>query len=88
VVGVSSLAAGHLTLVPALRDELAKLDAAEIMVVVGGVIPPSDVQTLRDMGAAAVFPPGTVIAEAAADLLRRLDEQRNEHDHEPPTTTE
>ncbi|WP_436786538.1 methylmalonyl-CoA mutase [Yinghuangia sp. YIM S10712] len=85
VVGVSSLAAGHLTLVPALRDELAKLDAAEIMIVVGGVIPPSDVQELLDMGAAAVFPPGTVIADAAADLLRRLDGRSSD---EPPTTTE
>ncbi|MCF2529779.1 methylmalonyl-CoA mutase [Yinghuangia soli] len=72
VVGVSSLAAGHLTLVPALREELAKLDAGEIMVVVGGVIPPSDVQPLLDMGAAAVFPPGTVVSDAAVDLLKRL----------------
>ncbi|UGQ14471.1 methylmalonyl-CoA mutase [Yinghuangia sp. ASG 101] len=85
VVGVSSLAAGHLTLVPALRDELAKLDAAEITIVVGGVIPPADIQELRDMGAAAVFPPGTVIADAAADLLRHLNDQLG---HEPPTTTE
>ncbi|MGA4543344.1 methylmalonyl-CoA mutase [Uniformispora flossi] len=75
VVGVSSLAAGHLTLVPALREELAKLDAAEIMVVVGGVIPPADVQPLLDMGAAAVFPPGTVISDAAVDLLKRLYDQ-------------
>lgn len=75
VVGVSSLAAGHLTLVPALREELAKLDAGEIMVVVGGVIPPSDVQPLLDMGAAAVFPPGTVISDAAVDLLKRLYDQ-------------
>lgn len=69
------LAAGHLTLVPALREELAKLDAGEIMVVVGGVIPPSDVQPLLDMGAAAVFPPGTVISDAAVDLLKRLYDQ-------------
>jgi methylmalonyl-CoA mutase len=58
VVGVSSLAAGHLTLVPELRDALAKLGRSDIMVVVGGVIPPEDMQTLLDMGAAAVFPPG------------------------------
>ncbi len=73
VVGVNSLAAGHLTLVPELREELAKLDRADIMVVVGGVIPPADVPTLLEMGAAAVFGPGTVIAEAAVKLLEKLN---------------
>ncbi|SEK26338.1 heterodimeric methylmalonyl-CoA mutase large subunit precursor [Blastococcus sp. DSM 46786] len=72
VVGVSSLAAGHLTLVPALRDALAGLGADDVLIVVGGVIPPDDVPTLKEMGAAAVFPPGTVIAEAAQELLRTL----------------
>jgi len=72
VVGVSSLAAGHLTLVPSLRDALAELGADDVLVVVGGVIPPDDVPTLKEMGAAAVFPPGTVIADAAQDLLRTL----------------
>ncbi len=72
VVGVSSLAAGHLTLVPALRDALAGLGADDVLVVVGGVIPPDDVPALKEMGAAAVFPPGTVIAEAAQELLRTL----------------
>ncbi|MGY1841872.1 MULTISPECIES: methylmalonyl-CoA mutase [unclassified Modestobacter] len=72
VVGVSSLAAGHLTLVPALRDALAELGADDVLIVVGGVIPPDDVPTLQEMGAAAVFPPGTVIAEAAQQLLRTL----------------
>jgi methylmalonyl-CoA mutase len=72
VVGVSSLAAGHLTLVPALRDALAELGAEDLLIVVGGVIPPDDVPTLKEMGAAAVFPPGTVIAEAAQELLRTL----------------
>ena len=72
VVGVSSLAAGHLTLVPALRDALAELGADDVMIVVGGVIPPDDVPTLKEMGATAVFLPGTVIAEAAQDLLRQL----------------
>jgi methylmalonyl-CoA mutase len=72
VVGVSSLAAGHLTLVPALRDALAELGADDVMIVVGGVIPPDDVPTLKEMGAAAVFLPGTVIAEAAQDLLKQL----------------
>ena len=72
VVGVNSLAAGHLTLVPALRDALADLGRPDIMIVVGGVIPPADVPVLHEMGAAAVFGPGTVIADAALDLLRRL----------------
>jgi methylmalonyl-CoA mutase len=75
VVGVSSLAAGHLILVPALRDALAELGAEDILVVVGGVIPPDDVPTLKEMGAAAVFPPGTVIADAAQDLLGTLSER-------------
>ena len=72
VVGVSSLAAGHLTLVPELRAELERLERPDIMVVVGGVIPPADVPTLHEMGAVAVFGPGTVIAEAAVDLLAKL----------------
>ncbi|MCF6507952.1 methylmalonyl-CoA mutase [Blastococcus sp. MG754426] len=75
VVGVSSLAAGHLTLVPALRDALAELGADDVLIVVGGVIPPDDVPTLKEMGAAAVFPPGTVIAEAAQELLRTLSQR-------------
>nr|WP_235921835.1 methylmalonyl-CoA mutase [Lentzea tibetensis] len=74
IVGVSSLAAGHLTLVPALREELAKLGREDIMIVVGGVIPPQDFDELYAAGAAAIFPPGTVIADAAADLLRKLAE--------------
>ncbi|MEU7321907.1 methylmalonyl-CoA mutase [Streptomyces griseoviridis] len=72
VIGVSSLAAGHLTLVPALRDRLAEEGREDIMIVVGGVIPPQDVATLLEMGAAAVFPPGTVIPDAAHDLVERL----------------
>ncbi|MFI7351270.1 methylmalonyl-CoA mutase [Streptomyces sp. NPDC049936] len=72
IVGVSSLAAGHLTLVPALREALAEEGREDIMVVVGGVIPPQDVPTLLEMGAAAVFPPGTVIPDAARDLVGRL----------------
>ncbi|WP_171108533.1 MULTISPECIES: methylmalonyl-CoA mutase [unclassified Streptomyces] len=72
IVGVSSLAAGHLTLVPALREELAAEGREDIVIVVGGVIPPQDVPTLLEMGAAAVFPPGTVIPDAAHDLVRRL----------------
>jgi methylmalonyl-CoA mutase len=72
VVGVNSLAAGHLTLVPALKKALADLGRDDIMIVVGGVIPPDDVPTLLEMGAAAVFPPGTVIAESALELLEKL----------------
>jgi methylmalonyl-CoA mutase len=74
IVGASSLAAGHLTLVPALREALAALGRPDILVVVGGVIPPDDVPTLKAMGAAEVFGPGTVIADAATALLNRLDE--------------
>src|SRR5699024_11352137 len=75
VIGVSSLAAGHLTLVPALREELSALERSDIMVVVGGVIPPGDFEELKQAGAAAIFPPGTVIAEAAVDLLEQLEAQ-------------
>ncbi len=72
VVGVSSLAAGHLTLVPALRDELKALGREDILIIVGGVIPPQDFDALRAAGAAAIFPPGTVIADAVLDLLAGL----------------
>ncbi|MEU5316736.1 methylmalonyl-CoA mutase [Streptomyces sp. NPDC021056] len=74
IVGVSSLAAGHLTLVPALKEQLAEEGREDIMIVVGGVIPPQDVPTLLEMGAAAVFPPGTVIPDAAYDLVKRLSD--------------
>jgi methylmalonyl-CoA mutase len=79
IVGVSSLAAGHLTLVPALKKELAKLDRADIMIVVGGVIPPQDFDELYAAGASAIFPPGTVIADAAKDLLVKLADQLGHH---------
>jgi len=75
IVGISSLAAGHLTLLPALKKALEEQGRPDIMVVIGGVIPPDDVPTLKEMGAAAVFLPGTVIAESALDLLDRLREQ-------------
>ncbi len=75
VVGVSSLAAGHLTLVPALRDALAEVGRPDIMIVVGGVIPPGDFDELYAAGATAIFPPGTVIADAAIDLLHKLAER-------------
>ncbi|WP_090709100.1 MULTISPECIES: methylmalonyl-CoA mutase [unclassified Beijerinckia] len=73
VIGISSLAAGHLTLVPEVRDALAKLGRDDIMIVVGGVIPPQDFEALRRAGAAAIFPPGTPIAESAEKLLEELN---------------
>jgi methylmalonyl-CoA mutase len=72
IVGVNSLAAGHLTLVPALREELSALGREDILIVVGGVIPPQDHDELRSSGAAAIFGPGTVIADAALGLLEVL----------------
>jgi len=73
-VGASSLAAGHLTLVPELKAELARLGREDIMVVVGGVIPPEDFAALRDMGVAAVFTPGTTVPQAAVTVIERLNE--------------
>ena len=72
IVGVSSLAAGHLTLVPELRDALAAEGKDDMMVIVGGVIPPQDFDALRDAGAKAIFPPGTVIPDAADELITKL----------------
>jgi len=72
IVGVSTLAAGHLTLVPQLRQELTKLGREDIMIVAGGVIPPQDYPALYEAGASAVFGPGTVIGEAADKLVRVL----------------
>jgi len=69
ILGISSLAAGHKTLVPETIQELAKIGKEDIMVIVGGVIPPQDYQLLFDAGAAAVFGPGTIIAKAAAEIL-------------------
>jgi methylmalonyl-CoA mutase len=73
IVGVSSLAAGHLTLVPELRAALTKEGRGDIMIVVGGVVPPQDYGALKAAGAEAIFPPGTVIAEAAEVLLAALN---------------
>ena len=72
IVGVSSLAAGHLTLVPELRDALVAEGKDDMMVIVGGVIPPQDFDALRDAGAKAIFPPGTVIPDAADELITTL----------------
>ena len=74
IVGASSLAAGHLTLVPQLREELEKLGRDDILIVCGGVIPPQDFDALYEGGAEAIFPPGTVISEAAIDLMKKLNE--------------
>jgi methylmalonyl-CoA mutase len=75
IVGASSLAAGHLTLVPALKGELKKLGREDIMIVVGGVIPPQDYEQLFKDGASAVFGPGTVISKAAKDLIAELNQR-------------
>lgn len=73
IIGASSLAAGHLTLVPALKAELKALGREDIMIVAGGVIPPQDYDALYDAGAEAIFPPGTVIADAAGELVEKLN---------------
>ena len=74
VIGVSSLAAGHLTLVPALQKALSEEGRPDIEIVVGGVVPPQDIQTLLDLGVAAVFGPGSVISDAANTILDRIGE--------------
>jgi methylmalonyl-CoA mutase len=73
ILGVSSLAAGHLTLVPELKAALAKEGRDDIMIVVGGVVPPQDYDALHAAGVTAIFPPGTVIADAAEDLIKKLN---------------
>jgi methylmalonyl-CoA mutase len=73
IIGVSSLAAGHLTLVPELKAALAEYGRDDIMIVVGGVIPQQDFDALMAAGASAIFPPGTVIADAAANLIEDLN---------------
>jgi methylmalonyl-CoA mutase len=73
IIGVSSLAAGHLTLVPELKAELKKLNREDILVTIGGVIPPQDYDKLYKMGVAGIFGPGTVIADAALDLIKKLN---------------
>ncbi len=76
VVGVSTLAAGHLTLVPALKTALEHAGRSDIMIVVGGVIPEQDFEALKQAGADAIFPPGTVVSDAAMNVLDRLNERR------------
>lgn len=72
VIGASSLAAGHKTLVPQLIAELKRIDRSDIMVIAGGVIPPNDYDFLYNAGVSGIFGPGTVIAEAAKDILNKL----------------
>jgi methylmalonyl-CoA mutase len=74
VVGISSLTAAHMSLLPALKSELTRLGGGDIMIVVGGIIPAKDVQSLLDLGVAAIFVPGTPIPETAQTLLDRLNE--------------
>ena len=75
VIGASSLAAGHLTLIPELKAELKKLGRDDIMVIAGGVIPPQDYEALYAAGAEAIFPPGTVITDAASELMHKLNKR-------------
>ena len=75
IIGASSLAAGHLTLVPELKASLEALGRDDIMIVVGGVIPVQDFETLYKAGATAIFPPGTIISEAADNLIMKLSIQ-------------
>jgi methylmalonyl-CoA mutase len=75
ILGISSLAGAHLTLVPELKAELARHGRSDIMLVVGGVVPPQDYEALKAAGAEAIFPPGTVIAEAAEGLLDALNKR-------------
>ena len=73
ILGVSSLAAAHLTAVPELKAALKKQGRDDIMIIVGGVVPPQDYDALYAAGAEAIFPPGTVIADAAEELIRKLN---------------
>ena len=77
VIGISSLAAGHKTLVPALAEELKRQGAGDILIICGGVIPQQDYEFLKNAGAAAIFGPGTNIPAAAADILRLIREKHS-----------
>ena len=75
IVGVSSLAGSHLALLPELQRALAAEGREDVLIAIGGVVPPGDVAALKEMGAAAIFPPGTVVTDAAAMLLAALSER-------------
>ena len=77
VIGISTLAAGHLTLIPILVESLVELNRADILIVVGGVIPPADYEKLYKMGVVGVFGPGTPITESASDILKVLSSAYN-----------
>ncbi|MBV9904708.1 MAG: cobalamin-dependent protein, partial [Alphaproteobacteria bacterium] len=79
VIGVSSQAAGHLTLVPMLMDALRKQKADDILVIVGGVIPAQDYDALRKAGVAAIFGPGTNIPDAARNVIKLIRERKLPH---------
>ena len=72
-LGLSSLAAAHLTAVPEVKAALKKRGREDIMIIIGGVVPPQDYDALYAAGAEAIFPPGTVISEAAEELIRKLN---------------
>ena len=76
VVGISSQAAGHRTLVPQVVDSLKKAGASDIIVICGGVIPPQDYQALLENGVSAIFGPGTNILQAAREVLEKIRERR------------
>jgi len=88
LVGVSSLAAGHLTLIPQLRHELAQLGRDDILIVAGGVIPPQDYPALYEAGAVAIFGPGTMFGNAAETILRQLAQRLNVDLESAPTPTD
>ena len=76
IVGASSLAAGHLTLIPALKEELKKLGGDNIVLVVGGVIPPDDYPALKKAGAQMIFGPGTKITDASNEIIQFIQSQK------------
>ena len=77
IVGVSSQAAGHKTLVPKMIESLKAQGADDILVICGGVIPPKDYPALRDMGVSAIFGPGTNIPQAAEEVLELIGKEKN-----------
>ena len=83
IIGVSSLAAGHLTFMPQLREALEHEGRPGVMIAIGGVIPPQDFAALKEAGVAAIFPPGTVIPEAAIRLIEQLNERLGYQQREP-----
>jgi methylmalonyl-CoA mutase len=81
VIGISSQAAGHKTLVPQVIEGLKREGASDIIVICGGVIPPQDFATLREAGVAAIYGPGTNILLAAREVLDNIEARRQAHEH-------